>query len=292
MTAMVRPESQPPDPPGTPESSASPASVAEAQLAQRNLIAFNRALTRWGSRGSLEEGGGAVLCAGGSWIPVVANGAYRSDDGLEPALLLARADAFFGSLARGFSVKVRSGGEDEDLRAACIEAGLDPFGEGTPEMICRAPLPAVPTPEGLSVRWVDDEADVADFVAVNAQAYGTYGMPPEVLGDLFDDTAQLLSDDDAHIVVARRDGEPIATAMTFETLGTASLQWVGTVPTARTGGLGALVTTLTTNLAFERGATSCTLQASPMGAPLYRDLGYETIWHYAEYVRWPRPPAA
>ena len=27
-----------------------------------------------------------------------------------------------------------------------------------------------------------------------------------------------------------------------------------------------------------------------MGAPLYRDLGYETIWHYVEYVRWPRPP--
>ncbi len=78
--------------------------------------------------------------------------------------------------------------------------------------------------------------------------------------------------------------------MTFESDGVASLQWVGTVPAARGAGLGAYVTTLATNLAFDRGASSCSLQASPMGAPIYRDLRYETIWHYAEYVRWPRPP--
>ena len=46
-----------------------------------------------------------------------------------------------------------------------------------------------------------------------------------------------------------------------------------------------------TNLAFEHGASSCTLQASPMGAPLYLGLGYETIYHYAEFVRWPKAPA-
>jgi hypothetical protein len=262
----------------------------EAQLAQRNLIAFNRALTRWGSHGALEEGDGAVLCAGGTWIPVVANGAFRSDDTLDGTTLVARAEAFFGGLARGFSIKVRDSGEDEDLRAACVAAGLDAFGEPTPEMLCGSPLPEIAPPADLAVRWVDDEAGLADFGAVNSQAYGTYGMPAEVFADLFDETAQLLSDGDAHIVVARRDDEPVATAMAYESDGTASLQWVGTVPSARTGGLGALVTTLATNLAFDRGASSCSLQASPMGAPLYRDLGYETIWHYVEYVRWPRPP--
>jgi Acetyltransferase (GNAT) domain len=263
----------------------------EARLAHRNLIAFNRALTRWGSRGALDEGGGAVLCAGGTWIPVVANGAFRSDDSVDGADLLARAEAFFGSLARGFSVKVRDSGEDEDLRAACIGGGLEQFGDATPEMLCRAPLPPMATPSDLHVRWVDHEDGLADFVAVNSEAYGTYGMPAEVLSELFDQTTELLADDAAHIVVARRGEEPVATAMTYESEGTASLQWVGTVPTARTAGLGALVTTLATNFAFDRGASSCTLQASPMGAPLYRQLGYETIWHYAEYVRWPRPPA-
>jgi ribosomal protein S18 acetylase RimI-like enzyme len=277
MTAMANPET----PPGSP---------TDAQLAQRNLIAFNRALTSWGSRGRLEEGGGAVLCAGGTWIPVVANAAFRSDDTLGGAELLARADAFFGGLARGFAVKVRDSGEDEDLRAVCVDAGLDAFGEATPEMICVSPLPDLAPAAGVTARWVDDEEGVADFLAVNAEAYGTYGMPGEVLGDLFDQTAELLSDDAAHVVVARRGGEAVAAAMTFESDGVASLQWVGTVPAARGAGLGAYLTTLATNLGFARGASSCTLQASPMGAPIYRDLGYETIWHYAEYVRWPRPP--
>ena len=80
--------------------------------------------------------------------------------------------------------------------------------------------------------------------------------------------------------------------MTYESDGVASLQWVGTVPAARGAGLGALVTVAATNLAFEHGASSCTLQASPMGESVYRRLGYETIYHYAEYVRWPTAPRA
>ena len=78
--------------------------------------------------------------------------------------------------------------------------------------------------------------------------------------------------------------------MTFESDGVASVQWVGTVSSARGSGLATLVTTHVTNAAFERGASSCTLQASPMGEPVYRALGYETIYTYAEYVRMRLPP--
>jgi len=265
-------------------------SRGEVELGHRNLIAFSRAITRWGRRGSLEEGGGAVLCAGGTWIPVVANGAFRADDALRGDELIARADAFFGNLARGFSVKVRDSGEDDDLRVACGAAGLEPFGDPVPQMIRHAPLPAATPVDGVVLRVVEDAPGVQDFIRVNAEAYGTYGMPAEVLADLFDQPLVLLEDPAAHIVVATSEGRPIATAMMFESDGVAGLQWVGTVPGARTGGLGALVTVAVTNLAFERGASSCTLQASPMGAPLYLHLGYEAIYHYSEHVRWPKPP--
>ena len=255
-----------------------------------NLIAFNRALTRWASKGELAEAGGAVLCAGGSWIPVVANSAFRTDASVPAVDLVAQADAFFGSLARGFSVKVRDTGADDDLRQACAAAGMEPFGAPVPEMLCRAPLPDLDPPDGVSVSLVDDEAGVLAFCAVNGEAYATYGMPTDVMGDLFDRTDVLLADRQAHIVVARRGEVPVATAMIFESDGVASVQWVGTVPAARGQGLGALVTTAVTNLAFARGAASVTLQASPMGEPVYRALGFETLYHYSEFVRWPRPP--
>jgi len=55
--------------------------------------------------------------------------------------------------------------------------------------------------------------------------------------------------------------------------------------------LGRIVTEWATNVAFDRGATSVTLQASPMGGPLYAKLGYQTLYHYRDYVRWNAPAA-
>ena len=262
----------------------------EVQLGHANLIAFNRAQAGWSTKGAVEEIDGCVLCAGGSWLPVVANCAFRTGPMVDGSDLITRAESFFGGFARGFSVKVRDTGEDDDLRDACAAVGLEPFGSPVPQMIVVAPLPDHRGVDGIVVERVEDEAGVADFVAVNAEAYATYGMPAEVLPELFDRGSALADDPAAHVAVARRDGAPVATAMTFESDGVASLQWVGTVPSARGSGLGALVTTVVTNSAFERGATSVTLQASPMGEPIYRALGYETIYRYSECVRWPKPP--
>jgi hypothetical protein len=262
----------------------------EVELGQANLIAFNRAQARWSTKGAVEEVDGCVLCAGGSWLPVVANSAFRTGPAVNGSELIAHAGSFFGGFARGFSVKVRDTGEDDDLRDSCAAAGLEQFGTPVPQMIVLGPLPDHRGVDGVALEPVDDEAGIADFVAVNAEAYATYGMPGEVLPELFDEAKAVVDDPAAHVVVARRDGVAVATAMTFESDGVASLQWVGTVSSARGTGLGALVTTWATNLAFERGASSCTLQASPMGEPIYRSLGYETIYRYAEYVRWPKPP--
>ena len=46
-------------------------------------------------------------------------------------------------------------------------------------------------------------------------------------------------------------------------------------------------TVVMTNLAFDHGASSCSLQASPMGASVYHRLGYETMYHYDATVEYP-----
>jgi hypothetical protein len=270
----------------------------EVRLGHQNLIDYSRASTQWASRGSLHQDRDALFYAGGSWIPVVGNGAFRTDDAVDPEDLLDRTDAFFSRRKRGYSIKVRDNGEDDDLRAACEAHGLVPLGEPTPQMICHHRLDTPALPAGISLRAVRDEQGVADFAAVDADAYGTYGMPAEVFDQIFDRPQRLLANVQTAVVVAYRADrgdradrgeQPIATALTYLSGGVASLQWVGTVAGARQAGLGRVVTVWATNAAFDMGATSVTLQASPMGEPLYVKLGYETRYHYRDYVCWTVP---
>jgi hypothetical protein len=262
---------------------------SEAELGHCTLIAFSRALTNYSQRGVVDEDGGVLLCASGSWIPVVGNCAFRIDPSVPAADLVGRADAYFATVGRGYGIKARDTGEDKDLEEASVASGLAAFGDGAPQMLCRGPLPDPPTVEGVAMRPVEDVVGLAAFVDVNAAAYATYGMPPETLVDLFDAPEAVLGDPSVHCVVAWRGAEPLATALVYESDGAASVQWVGTVPAARGAGLGALVTAEVTNLAFARGASSVTLQASSMGEPVYRGLGYETIYRYVDYVRWSAP---
>jgi hypothetical protein len=261
----------------------------EVRLGHENLIAYSQATTQWAGQGSLHDEGGALLFAGGSWIPVVGNGAFRRHDGLEAEALLTQADAFFARRKRGYSVKVRDNGLDDDLRAACEAHDLAAFGDPTPQMICWEPLAVPALPEGIVLRAVRDEQGVADFAAVNSNAYSTYGMPAEVFVDMFDRPDRLLADADAVVVVAYQGAQPLATALTYLSGGVASLQWVGTVESARHMKLGRAVTVWATNAGFDRGSSSVTLQASPMGEPLYAQLGYETLYHYRDHVRWTAP---
>jgi Acetyltransferase (GNAT) domain len=261
----------------------------EVHLGHENLIAYSRATAQWASQGSIHDDGGALLFAGGSWIAVVGNGAYRRDDTVAPEALLTEADAFFARRKRGYSVKVRDNGLDDDLRIACEAHGLPAFGDPTPQMICYEPLPTPTLPEGIVLRAVRDDQDVTDFIGVSTNAYGTYGMPPEVFADMFDQPDRLLADADAEVVVAYQRTKPVAAALTYFSGGVASLQWVGTVESARHLKLGQAVTVWATNAGFDRGSSSVTLQASPMGAPLYLKLGYETVYHYQEHVRWTAP---
>ncbi len=264
----------------------------EVRLGHQNLIDYSRASTQWASRGSLHQDRDALFYAGGSWIPVVGNGAFRTDDAVEPEDFLDRTDAFFSRRKRGYSIKVRDNGEDDDLRAACEAHGLVPLGEPTPQMICHHRLDTPALPGGISLRAVRDEQGVADFAAVNADAYGTYGMPAEVFVQLFDRPQRLLADVQTAVVVAYRRTEPSRCRHRADVSAVAGWRPCnGSAPSrppARLG-LGRVVTVWATNAAFDMGATSVTLQASPMGEPLYAKLGYETRYHYRDYVCWTAP---
>ena len=86
-------------------------------------------------------------------------------------------------------------------------------------------------------------------------------------------------------------GKAAAGAMVIVTHGVAGIYWVGTHPDARGKGLAELCTRAAGNAGFDLGARIAGLQASVMGEPVYRRMGYVEVTRYPTFVRM-EPPAS
>ena len=172
---------------------------------------------------------------------------------------------------------------DDDLRAAAESAGLVKMGE-PPEMVLRSPLDPLAPPDEVELASVADLPGVDRFVTTADLAYQTLGMQPGTFTEAVVDPDRFL-DPWVHSVVALIDGVPLATAQVLLSHGIAGIYWVGTVAEARGKGLGEAVTRAVTERAFECGAGAVTLQASPQGEPIYRRLGFETLYRYQNWAR-------
>jgi GNAT superfamily N-acetyltransferase len=255
--------------------------AALLELSDLNYAEAMRELTRRAG-GTVVDEDGLCCWAGPHPLPVLVNGAMRTGSDLDAASVLERAIRFFGARGRGFTIVVRTHA-DADLAAATSAAGLS-VAFDTPGMVLDRRLPDATPPTGVELRRVATARDAAAFAEVNGRAYATYGMPPDVTPALFARAETVIG---PHVVafVAFADGAPAAAAMTIVTHGVAGIYWVGTVPEARGHGLAELCTRAAGNAGFDLGARIASLQASPMGEPVYRRMGYVEITRYPQVVR-------
>ena len=88
------------------------------------------------------------------------------------------------------------------------------------------------------------------------------------------------------VTVGAFDGDDLVSgAQVLFSHGIAGVYCVGTAESARGRGLAELVTRTVTNLGFDGGAPLVTLQASAMGEPIYRRMGYRDLYRYATHAR-------
>lgn len=226
--------------------------------------------------GAVVEEGGVFLYAGPHPLPVLVNGALRLRHELDPANVIDRAKSFFGGRGRGFSVYGLVG-PDDDLIEAAERAGMTAFGDPAPLMILTRSLPPKDVPAGVRIEQVTSEHQVADAAAVCADAYAVYGMPADVPTACMTPRS-ILAPDTAAVVAYDRDG-PVATATAMATGDVSYLTWVGTAQRAMRRGLGDAVTRAATTAGLELGPDVTALLASPMGAPVYRRMGFVEVGH-------------
>jgi GNAT superfamily N-acetyltransferase len=243
-----------------------------------NLIDSSRQLFELDPGAEIEAGDGWLFGSGRSSHPVISNAAFRADDDRDPAEVVERARSFFSARGRGFAVWARAGAsEDRDLIETAEETGLTRVYE-MPAMVLDERPPEQPPPAGVELRRVSSAADAGDFWRVATSAYASNGFPPEVFA--YYESHRGLVAANAAAFLAFADGRPVAIAMTLVSHGVAGIYWVGTLEQARGRGLGGMVTAAAVNAGFDLGGEIASLQASPMGKPVYERMGFETIFDY------------
>lgn len=250
-----------------------------ARDAHLNLVDSSRQLFELDPEAEIEAGEGWVFGAGRSSHPLISNAAFRVDDDLDPAELIARARDFFTSRGRGFALWARSGVDaDGDLIETAAREGLQ-AAYAMPEMVLEGSgVGERPLPSRTELRRVASADDAGEYWQVATSAYASLGFPPEIFA--FYERHDGLVAENAAAFLAYVGGAPAAIAMTILSHDVAGIYWVGTTPGVRARGLAWTVTAAAVNAGFELGARTASLQASPMGESLYRRMGFETIFDY------------
>lgn len=249
-----------------------------------NCIEYSREAARLGgASGTIEEHDGVVLFATGSDFPVIANGAFRTDPRVPADHVIDIADEWFAARSRGWSLSTTSWADgDQDLIEAAAARGLVTVTDA-PAMVCTDRLADAVAPDGIELRVLTTEAEAAAYVAMCDLAYTSLGLPAGVLPAMVGGPVRAPS----HLVsVAAFEGaDLLAGAQVLFSHGIAGVYLVGTAPEARGRGLAELVTRAVTNIGFDGGARLVTLQASPMGEPIYRRMGYLDAYRYVTSAR-------
>jgi hypothetical protein len=251
---------------------------AAAGRAHLNLVESSRRLFELDPGAVVDATDGRLLGAGTANHPVVANAAFRVDDDLDPERLISEAGEFFGGRGRGFALWERGGvPEDRDLAETAEAAGFRCVYE-MPEMLLHDRVEEAALPEDAEIRLLRTAEEAADYWRIAATAYQSIGFPPEAFG--FYEGLERLDRSEAAAFLAYLDGVPVSIGMTIVTHGVAGIFWVGSLTEARNKGLGRAITAAATNAGFDLGADVASLQASPMGEPIYLAMGFETVYPY------------
>ncbi len=112
--------------------------------------------------------------------------------------------------------------------------------------------------------------NLGTVATLNEEAY-------ELRGSSFRAALRRVDDPSARFYIARVAGEPMSSVMLLERNGNCGVYCVATLPSAQAQGLSSTLISLALNEARQRGCTTATVQAMPMGYTVFRKLGFQDL---------------
>lgn len=239
--------------------------------ADENYRELFRTLARLTPHGVIQEDDELLLVRAGPSLPLN-NVAIVKRPPTDPAGVLARAEAFFAAYGQRCALSAAGSAAEAMARTLAAAGRLD---DPSPGMIL-SPLAGEPPPvPGLSIQIVRDLATLRRYNDTMTAGFGNAWAVGEILNK-----RALLDAPDLTHYIAYADVLPVATAMRYTSHRIAGVFNVSTVPAYRRRGIGAALTWRAALDGLAEGCIASALQASVMGEPVYRRMGYRAALDY------------
>jgi GNAT superfamily N-acetyltransferase len=260
---------------------ASPAALAAASEA--NLLALFRSIGSW-SRAQFHEDADVLRLYTG--IPVALLNSVLGAR-IDPSCADERIGEVLAAYqATGTPMMWWTGPTTQpaDLARRLEARGLT-FASESPGMAADLPRlrDDLPPTEGLTIMAAEDRAALEQWLEPFAAGFE---LPDFASRAVFDIVAEI-SMASPHIFrnyVGLLDGQPVASCSLLFSAGVAGIYNVATLPAARRRGVGAAITLAAMRVAREHGYRFAVLQATEMGYPVYRRLGFEECCKFTHYI--------
>ncbi|MGQ9684234.1 MAG: GNAT family N-acetyltransferase [Anaerolineae bacterium] len=172
--------------------------------------------------------------------------------------------------------------QPQDLGQRLERHGLSPVGEALGMAVELARLREHPVPPGLEIVRVRDTATLRQWAATMVE-----GMSGGGEGDaqvFFDLIADLDLPEGSGFYLGLYEGQPVATSALYLSSGVAGINHVVTLAPYRNRGIGKQITLAPLRDARDRGYRAGILQASALGAVIYRQIGFLEYCRIGEYA--------
>ena len=238
--------------------------------AHANFIEIFRLAARISRRGAIEEEDGLVLTTTGSTLALF-NPAFVTHTAADPAYVIQRARDFYARHDVPWMLRAIDDATAEALTPALEAQGFTPR-PLQPGMLLAPLSGQIPAVPGLLIRVVRDAVMLRTYVDTLAAGFEA----PRPLFDVLDNP-RLLAAPDTALYLGLVDDMPVATALRVTSHRIAGIYNITTVPAHRRRGYGEALTWWATLDGVDEGCLGAYLQASDVGLPIYRRMGYRTI---------------
>lgn len=256
------------------------AMTSEALASHMNMVEAFELLTEHLENGAVDRHGSVLSIFTGSRLPMF-NLICATDRPAEAADVQEAASRLSAAGCR-WTAKFPSPRDDEVLRTltdlGCLET------EGEPAMILDELPTETQSPAGVTIRRMEGPRGYESFISGLASANGA---PDSIFRSYLG--PGLMQDARVDLFLAETEGQSVGHAISIATGSTVGIFNVGVAESHRRRGIGWALTATGLERGRQLGCTTGSLQASPMGLPVYAAHGFRTVFDYRQFES---PPAS